>query len=79
MDREVELARILSAIKARNIANVVWISADVQLRRGDALRSGARRVQGLHSFWELIAGPMHAKTFPAEPLDDTFGPGGRNR
>ncbi|MFO0739920.1 MAG: alkaline phosphatase D family protein [Labilithrix sp.] len=74
VDREVELARILSAIKARNIANVVWISADVHYGAATRFDPARAAFKDFLPFWELIAGPMHAKTFPPNPLDDTFGP-----
>ncbi|MBX3227124.1 MAG: alkaline phosphatase D family protein [Labilithrix sp.] len=71
-EREHELARLLGAI--RGVKNVVWLAADVHY-------CGARRFSPEHAsykdfdpFWELIAGPLHAAHFPANPLDDTFGP-----
>lgn len=72
--REEELARLLSALKARDVRNVVWISADVHYGAATRFDPARAAFKDFLPFWELIAGPMHAQTFPANPLDDTFGP-----
>jgi alkaline phosphatase D len=73
-EREAELAQILSAIKARGLANIVWISADVHYGAATRFDPSRAAFKDFLPFWEFIAGPMHAQTFWANPLDDTFGP-----
>lgn len=73
-EREIELARILSAIKAKNLQNIVWVSADVHYGAATRFDPSRAAFKDFLPFWELVAGPMHAQTFWANPLDDTFGP-----
>jgi alkaline phosphatase D len=72
--REIEIARLLSALKQRSVRNVVWITADVHYcaaHHYDPARAAAR---DFDAFWEFIAGPAHAGTFAPGILDGTFGP-----
>jgi alkaline phosphatase D len=72
--REVELAKLLTALRARGVRNVVWLTADVHYaaaHRYTPARSGLRDID---PFWEFVAGPMHATSFPRKRFDDTFGP-----
>jgi alkaline phosphatase D len=72
--REHELARLLLSLRARGVRNVVWLTADVHYaaaHRYDPARAGLR---GMDPFWEFVAGPMHASSFPRKRFDDTFGP-----
>lgn len=74
VQREVELARILSLLKKRGVKNVVWLAADVHYaaaHRFDPVRAVHK---DFDAFWELIAGPMHATAFGRKQLDPTFGP-----
>ena len=32
------------------------------------------KLRDLDPFWEFVAGPMHATSFPRKHFDDTFGP-----
>lgn len=69
--RTLELARILSRARVKNLA---WLSADVHYgaaRRFDPARAA---LKDFEPFWEFVSGPMHAATFPKNPLDPTFGP-----
>jgi alkaline phosphatase D len=71
-EREVELARILGGV--RGVKNIVWLGADVHYaaaHRFDPVRAAYR---DFDSFWELVAGPIHATTFGRKNLDLTFGP-----
>jgi alkaline phosphatase D len=73
-ERELELARLLTALKKRGVKNIVWLTADVHYaaaHRYDPARAAYKDFDG---FWEFVAGPMHATSFPRKPLDDTFGP-----
>lgn len=72
IQREVELARILTAV--RGVRNMVWLGADVHYaaaHRFDPVRAAYKEFD---SFWELVAGPIHATTFGRKNLDLTFGP-----
>lgn len=72
--REFEIAELLRFMKSRQIKNVVWVTADVHYAAAhyyDPLKATFRDFDG---FWEFVAGPMNAGTFPPKALDDTFGP-----
>jgi alkaline phosphatase D len=72
--RELELARLLSGLRARAVKNVVWITADVHYAAAHRMDPTRAAFKDFDPFWELVAGPMHASAFPRKPLDDTFGP-----
>ena len=74
-DRRTELAGILSALQRSDVRNLVWLGADVHYaaaRRFDPGKATMHR--DFRPFWEFVAGPMHAATFPRNPIDDAFGP-----
>ncbi len=73
-EREVELAQLLSGMRARGVKNVVWITADVHYAAVHRMDPARAAFKDFDPFWELVAGPMHATAFPRKPLDDTFGP-----
>lgn len=75
LGRELELADLLSRLKARGVRNTVWITADVHYAAAHHF-DPARALGGLDftPFWEFVAGPLHAGTFGPNPLDPTFGP-----
>ncbi len=73
-EREVELAGILSALRARKVKNVLWITADVHYAAAHHYDPSRAVFKDFDPFWELVAGPMHASAFPRKPIDDTFGP-----
>ena len=62
------------SLKARRVRNVVWVTADVHYCA--AHHYDPARASGVEfdPFWEFVAGPAHAGTFPPSPLDRTFGP-----
>lgn len=74
MEREVELAKLLSALRARRVKNLVWITADVHYAAVHRFDPARAAFKDFDPFYELIAGPMHATAFPRRPTDDTFGP-----
>lgn len=65
--REVEVARVLEALAAVDVRNVVFLTADVHY-------AAAHRYQRPFPFWEFVAGPLHAGQFGPAELDLTFGP-----
>lgn len=74
LGRELELAGLLSFIKAKDIANVVWLTADVHYTAAHYYDPSKARFTNFTPFWEMVSGPLHAGTFGPNPLDDTFGP-----
>lgn len=74
LGRELQVARMLSGIKAAGVRNVVWLTADVHYAAAHH-HDPARAVFGdFDPFWEFVAGPLHAGTFGTNALDPTFGP-----
>jgi alkaline phosphatase D len=74
--REAQLAELLSFIKARRIANTVWISADVHYASAIHYHPDRAAYQDFEPFWEIVAGPINAGTgnLTNTALDLTFGP-----
>jgi alkaline phosphatase D len=74
LGREREMAAILAAMRQRSVHNVVWVTADVHYAA--AHRYDPARATGAEfdPFWEFVAGPIHAGSFPPNVLDPTFGP-----
>ncbi len=74
LGREKELARVLAAIKARGVQNVVWLTADVHYAAHHAFDPARASGSDFTPFHEFVAGPIHAGTFGPNALDPTFGP-----
>ncbi len=74
LGRELELASLLSGLKAREVKNVVWVTADVHYCAAHHYDPERAIFRDFDPFWELVAGPLHAGTFGPNPLDPTFGP-----
>lgn len=72
--REIELAKLLAALDARGVRNVVWLTADVHYAAAHRYTPARSGLRGIEPFWEFVAGPMHATSFPRKRFDDTFGP-----
>lgn len=74
--REAQIADLLRFIKARGIANTVWISADVHYANAIHYHPQRAAVGDFLPFWEIVAGPINAGTgdLTMNPLDPTFGP-----
>jgi alkaline phosphatase D len=71
--REVEIAQLLSQMKARGVKNVVAVTADVHYAAAHRYDPARAVFKDFDPFWELVAGPMHATAFPRKRGDDTFG------
>jgi len=74
LGRELELARLLGQLKAANVRNVVWLTADVHYAAAHHYDPGRARFTDFDPFWEFVAGPLNAGTFGPDRLDPTFGP-----
>ena len=74
LGRELEIANLLSTLKARQVRNVVWITGDVHYCAAHHYDPARAAGKDFDPFWEFIAGPAHAGTFANGPLDGTFGP-----
>lgn len=72
--RELEIAAILQAIRARQVRNVVWITGDVHYCAAHHYDPARASFADFDPFWEFVAGPLHAGTFGPNALDATFGP-----
>jgi alkaline phosphatase D len=72
--RELEIADILRFIKASQIANTVWLTADVHYAAAHYYSPDKAQFQDFEPFWEFVSGPLHAGTYGPNELDNTFGP-----
>ena len=72
--RELEIADLLSFIKHAGISNTVWLTADVHYTAAHYYDPDKAVFQDFAPFWEFVSGPLHAGSFPRNPLDNTFGP-----
>jgi alkaline phosphatase D len=74
LGREHELADLLGHLQAERVRNVVWITADVHYAAAHEYHPSRATFTRFDPFWEFVAGPLHAGTFPNGTLDPTFGP-----
>jgi alkaline phosphatase D len=72
--RELEIARLLTAIKRERIRNVVWITADVHYCAAHYYDPSRAQYPDFEPFWEFVAGPLNSGSFGPNTLDDTLGP-----
>jgi len=71
--RELEMADLLSFIKAEGIQNVVWLTADVHYTAAHYYDPEAAAFKDFAPFWEFVSGPLNAGTFGPNGKDGTFG------
>lgn len=74
LGRELEVARLLAAIKADEVRNVVWLTADVHYTAAHHYDPARATFTEFDPFWEFVSGPLNAGTFGPNRLDPTFGP-----
>ena len=74
LGRELEMAELLSSIRAGNIRNVVWLTADVHYTAAHHYHPDRAKFRDFAPFWEFVSGPLWAGGFGPNALDDTFGP-----
>ena len=72
--RELEIAKLLRALKADNVQNVIWLTADVHYTAVHHYHPDRASFREFDPFWEFVSGPLHAGTFDQVQLDTTFGP-----
>jgi alkaline phosphatase D len=71
--REIEISRLLSAIKRANIHNIVWLTADVHYTAAHFYDPSHARFSDFNPFWEFVSGPLNAGGFGPNLPDNTFG------
>ncbi|MGR3493746.1 alkaline phosphatase D family protein [Citreimonas sp.] len=74
LGREQDIADILSFIRAADIANTVWLTADVHYTAAHHYSPDRAVFQDFEPFWEFVSGPLHSGTFGPSDYDNTFGP-----
>lgn len=74
MGREADIADLLHFIKAADVKNTVWLTADVHYTAAHHYSPDRAVFQEFNPFWEFVAGPLHAGTFGPSEYDNTFGP-----
>lgn len=74
LGRELELARLLKAIKDKGIKNVVFLTADVHYCAAHHYSPERAAFSDFNEFWEFVAGPVNAGSFGPNQMDGTFGP-----
>ena len=77
LGRELEIADLLRAMKAADVRNVVWLTADVHYAASHHYDPARAKFTEFDPFWEFVSGPLHAGTFGPGTLDKTFGPEAR--
>lgn len=74
LGRELEIADLLRFIKASQIKNTVWLTADVHYAASHYYDPEKAVFKDFDPFWEFVSGPLHAGTFGPGEFDNTFGP-----
>lgn len=74
LGREIDIARVLSALKRLGITNHVWLTADVHYTAAHHYHPDRAVFTDFDPFWEFVSGPLNAGGFGPNPLDGTFGP-----
>ncbi|WP_372659560.1 alkaline phosphatase [Hydrogenophaga sp.] len=73
LGRELEMARLLRAIKRAGIHNLVWLTADVHYTAAHYYDPNKARFSDFNPFWEFVSGPLNAGSFGPNAVDGTFG------
>ncbi len=73
LGRELEIARLLRALKESNVRNTVWLTADVHYTAAHYYDPAKARFADFMPFWEFVSGPLNVGTFGPGKTDDTFG------
>lgn len=73
LGRENGIAAVLSFIKTADIANTVWLTADVHDTAAHHYSPDRGVFQDFAPLWEFLSGPLHTGTFGPSAYDNTFG------
>ncbi|MDR6860989.1 alkaline phosphatase D family protein [Variovorax guangxiensis] len=73
LGRELEIARLLRAIKQAGVRNVVWLTADVHYTAAHFYDPAKAKFSDFSPFWEFVSGPLNAGSFGPNAPDGTFG------
>jgi alkaline phosphatase D len=71
--REHEMAKLLRFLESKKIKNIVFITADVHYVAAHEYAAERGKIGPFPTFWEFVAGPLHAGGFGPSPMDATFG------
>ncbi|TPQ16151.1 alkaline phosphatase D family protein [Streptomyces sporangiiformans] len=74
LGRELQIAELLRFIKHSKITGTVWLTADVHYTSAQHYQPSRAAFTDFEPFWEFVSGPLNAGAFPANALDNTFGP-----
>ncbi|MGV9566775.1 alkaline phosphatase D family protein [Streptomyces sp. NPDC003480] len=74
LGRELQIAELLRFIKHRRITGTLWLTADVHHTSAQHYHPSRAAFTDFEPFWEFVSGPLNAGAFPANALDNTFGP-----
>ncbi|UXY26199.1 alkaline phosphatase D family protein [Streptomyces sp. HUAS TT20] len=74
LGRELQIAELLRFIKHRRITGTLWLTADVHYTSAQHYQPSRAAFTDFEPFWEFVSGPLNAGAFPANALDNTFGP-----
>lgn len=74
LGRELEIAGLLRSLKASQVKNVVWLTADTHYTAAHYYDPAKAQFTDFSPFWEFVSGPLNAGTFGPNTLDNTFGP-----
>lgn len=74
LGRELEITRLLKALKDADVRNVVFLTADVHYCAAHHYSPERAASTDFTPFWEFAAGPIDAGSFGPNELDGTFGP-----
>jgi alkaline phosphatase D len=72
--RELEIAELLGFLRARQVRNFLFLTAEVHYCAAHHYHPDRASFQDFEPFWEFIAGPLNAGSFGPDLLDRTFGP-----
>jgi len=73
LGRELEIAGLLSDIKANKVKNIVWLTADVHYCAAHYYDPSKAATSDFNGFWEFVSGPLNAGSFGPNTKDGTFG------
>jgi alkaline phosphatase D len=72
--RELEIAELLGFLRAQQVRNFVFLTAEVHYCAAHHYHPDRAAFQDFEPFWEFVAGPLNAQNFGPDTLDKTFGP-----